>query len=213
VSTPDPFGDAVDADTIEDALRASIQKWLPAWLAHEERRRGWPRGRLPQPRSWPTLSEFELRARDQRPSVVLVSSGTTGAPEKRPDGLRRTWQFGLAVAIAGRDEAEARQLAAPYLTAAAMAATTDKTLGGVVENVRWSGADDHAFDGEQGSQTAIYGTDLEVTARSAYRAYVARDPDSGVLVPPLDPYSPPGIPPLPDTSEITVDVVADDATP
>jgi hypothetical protein len=213
VSTPDPFGNAVDADTIEDALRDSLQRWLPAWLAHEERRRGWPQGRLPQPRSWPTLSEFELRARDQRPSVVLVSSGTTGAPEKRPNGLRRTWRFGLAVAIAGRDETEARQLAAPYLTAAAMAATTDQTLGGVAENVRWSGADDHAFDGEQGSQTAIYGTDLEVTARSAHPLYLVRDPDSGVLVPPLDPYVPDPVPPLPDTADIDVVVVAEDATP
>lgn len=213
MATVDPFGDALDADTIEDALRTSIQVWLPAWLAHEERRKGLQPGDLPRPRSWPTVSEFALTPRDQRPSVVLVSEGTTGAPEKRPGFWRRTWRFGLAVAIAGRDETEARQLAAPYLTAAANAAITDETLGGIAEHVRWSGADNHAFDGESGTQLAIYGTELEVTARSAIPAYIARDPDSGALVPPLNPYVPDPTPPLPDEIVIEVTATADNATP
>jgi hypothetical protein len=213
VSTPDPFGNAVDADTIEDALRASIQKWLPAWLAHEERRRGWPQGRLPRPRSWPTLSEFELRARDQRPSVVLVSSGTTGAPEKRPDGLRRTWRFGLAVAIAGRDETEARQLAAPYLTAAAMAATTDQTLGGVAENVRWSAATitpSTASRGRRPRSTAP-------TSRSRPAALIRRTSSAtrtrACWCRRSTRTCPTRIPPLPDTAAIDVVVVAGDQTP
>lgn len=215
MATPDPFGDALDADTIEQALRQSIETWLPAWLAHEERRKGWPAGRLPRPRSWPVVSEFWETPRDQRPSVTLVSSGTTGAPQKiTPDQWRRTWRFGLAVAIAGRDESEARRLAAPYLIAAANAAITDQSLGGVVEGVRVSGADDHAYAGEAGSQLAIYGTELEVMARSTMPLYLARDPD-GTLVPPLDPYVPEPVPapPLPDNVVIDVTATPEGSTP
>lgn len=212
MSTPDPFGNALDADSVEDALRASIQTWLPAWLAHEERRKGWPPGRLPRPRSWPTVSEFALKPRDQRPSVVLVSEGTTGAPERLLGEWRRTWRFGLAVAIAGRDEAEARQLAAPYLTAAANAAITDQTLGGIAEQVRISGPDDHAFDGETGTQLALYGTELQVTARSQMPAYLARDTE-GNPVPPLDPYVPDPVPGLPDEVVIDITATPEDPTP
>jgi hypothetical protein len=206
VSTPDPFGNAVDADTIEDALRAGIQAWLPAWLAHEERRRGWAHGTLPVPRSWPTISEFRSDVTMQRPSVVIVSGGTTAAPEVLPGALRRTWRFEAAIIIAGRDETQARQLAAPYLTAVAMAATTDGTLGGVTENVRWSGADEHDYGtpAPGGGQVAIYATTIDVTARSPVPAYLARDPD-GVLVPPLDPTAPPPVPlpPLEVDFEVT----------
>lgn len=211
----DPLGNAVDADTIEDALRAGIQAWLPAWLAHEERRRGWPDGRLPLPRSWPTVSDFRIDVNMQRPSVILVSGGTTGAPQRLPGELRRTWAFAVAVVIAGKDEAEARQLAAPYLTAVAMAATTDPTLGGVTENVRWSGGDDHDFGtpASGGSQVAVYATSLEVTARSAVASHIPTDPVTGIPIPPDDPHDPDPTPELPLEVDIDVTATADDATP
>jgi hypothetical protein len=215
VSTPDPYGDAVDADTIEDALRAGVQAWLPAWLAHEERRRGWAHGTLPVPRSWPTISEFRLDVSMQRPSVVIVSGGTIGAPDRLPAALRRTWRFEVAVVVNGRDETQARQLAAPYLTAVAMAASTDQTLGGVAEHVRWSGADEHDFGtpAPGGTQAAIYATTLDVTARSAVPAYIARDPDTGAPVPPLDPAVPDPAPPSPLEVDIEVTATPSDETP
>lgn len=214
MATPDPYGNAVDADTIEDALRASIQTWLPAWLAHQERRKGWPQGRLPRPRSWPTISDFRVDPTMQRPSVIIVSGGTTGAPDKLPKQRRRTWRFAAAVVIAGRNETEARQLAAPYLTAIGDAAETDQTLGGIAEHVRWSGADDHDYGtpASGGTQVAVYATELEVTARSALPAYLARDPD-GTPIPPLDPYAPDPIPPSPDTAVIDITSVPEDQQP
>lgn len=203
MSPPDPYGDQVDADSIEDAFRDSLKAWLPAHLAHQERRRGWPQGKLPRPSSWPTVSEFDLRRGDKLPAVVIVSRGTTGPVEHLPRGVRRkTWVFEVAVAIAARNETEARQLAAVYLAAITAAAEQGRSLGGVVEGVREVGPDDHAFGtAAGGGQRAIYGTAFHVIARTAA-------PPLALTVPPADPYQPPAVPPGPNTAIVDVTLEA-----
>src|SRR5438128_12450152 len=118
MSTPDRFGDILDVDTIEDAFRSQLQAWLPALLAHQERRRGRPQGSLPAPRSWPTVSEFDLKPHDQLPAVVIASPGTTGRSERIGRYVyRKVWALEVAIVVAGRNEIEARELAALYLAA------------------------------------------------------------------------------------------------
>lgn len=218
MATPDRFGDQLDADTIETALRTALQAWLPAHLAHQERRKGWPQGKLPQPRSWPVVSELELDPQDLAPpAVVILSTGTTGANERLPDGtVRRRWTFEIAVVLADRSEREARQLASAYLTAIAGAATQVPSLNGAVEQVRWTGPDDYAYGTapKGAGRRAIYATAFTVTGRlKAPAVPITAAPGELYPLPPADPYHPEPAPDLPLEVQIDVAVTSEDQAP
>src|SRR5437899_2949617 len=171
MSDVDIFGNVVDADTVEGYVRSALQVWIVAHLAHQERRRGLPARTLPQPRSWPTVSEFDLESHEQLPAIVIVSPGTAGVPEHDRGVYRITWRIEIAVVVAGNTEAQGRMLAALYLAAIKGALIQNRTLTDTVEMCRWAGPDDHAFGlTERGSQRAIYATAFEVTVRDAINA-------------------------------------------
>jgi hypothetical protein len=142
---PDEYGDVIDADTIEAAAKATLKAWLSAHLAIQERRKGLDACSVTRPRSWPTVSEFDPEPHEQLPSVVIVSTGTTGAPV--PDGQGRysaTWRLEIAVAVAGAKEDDARRLASMYVAAVRSALVQNQSLGGIASATRWVG-DEYAI--------------------------------------------------------------------
>jgi hypothetical protein len=212
----DIFGDIVDVDTVEHALRETLNEWLPGHLSHQERRRRpgapvlpgpLPPGRLPFPRSWPTVSELDMEVHEQLPAVVIVSPGSVGAPERDQRGAhRKTWRFEIAVAVAGNSELEARALASMYLAAVNGALEQNRTLGGRVEKCWNVGPDDHALGTtRRGGQRALYGTAFNVLVRNTVNDRLGPpaplpDPHD----PPAPPEGPLGAPLAPNTADITV---------
>lgn len=203
----DIFGDILDADTVEGYVRATLQAWMPAHLAHQERRRDLDAMTLPQPRSWPTISEFDATNSDQLPAIFILSAGS-GVPTHDRGVYATPFRFEIAVVIAGKNETEARFLASVYLAAIKGALIQNRTLGGNVEKCVWTGNDDHAFGRtERGEQRAIYGTNFEVTVRDAVDARL------GPLEPPEDPYDPGSAPENPNEAEILVTATKPEDTP
>lgn len=205
---PDIYGDVIDAGTIEDAFQDTLKLWLPGQLAHQERRRSLSAATLPQPRSWPLMSDFDIEVQEQLPAIFLVSSGATGYTHT--GGVYRgTWRIEAGVVVAGKDERQARLLASLYLAAVkAVPVQDDPTLGGVAEVCRLVGPDDHAFGiTPQRAQRAIYGTAFEVTVHGVL------DARRGPVEPPDDPYNPPGAPASPLTANIEVIATRPEDTP
>lgn len=201
------FRDVMDADTVEQAVLDTLQAWLPSHLAHQEDRKGYPDGTLPQPKSWPTVSEFDLEVHEQLPAIVIVSSGTTDVSHDR-GAYRTTWRVEVGVAIAGKDEREGRRLAALYLAAVKSSLLQNRTLGGVVEQCRYVGPDDHAVGtAERGGQRAIYATAFAVTVRDSLNER------GGPTTPPADPHDPGEPLESPLTAEIEITAVQPASTP
>lgn len=196
----DIFGNIIDADTVEQAVRDTLQAWLPAHLAHQERRRELDPGTLPQPRSWPMVSEFDPEVEEQLPSVFIASPGSVGTPERNRKGQRRkVWRFEIAVIVGGRTEALARRNAALYLAAVIGALEQNRTLGGRVENCSNVGPDDHALGTtRRNGQRAIYSTAFNVMVRDTVSDLL------GTVEPPADPYNPGEPLPAPNQAEIIV---------
>jgi hypothetical protein len=196
----DIFGDIIDVDTIEQAARATLEAWLPSHLAHQERRKGLPARTIPLPRSWPTVDEFDPEPHEQLPSIVLVSPGTVGEPERRQGGrIRATWRLEIVFAVAARDERQARMIRSVYAAAIRSALEQgDPTLGGVAERTRWAG-DEHAIGRSQGDRSprALVEVDFQVTVNDVL------NPRLGPSEPPGDPYDPPAPNGPLDTAEIT----------
>lgn len=196
----DIYGNILDAGTIEGWFTDTLKAWLPAHLAHQERRLQLPARTIPQPRSWPLVSEFDLEPHDQLPAIVIASPGTAGGPSHDRGIYRVTWRIEAAVAIADRTEREARTLAGIYIAAIRGAIVQNRTLDDKVENARWVGPDDHAIGvTSAGGQRAIYGTAFEIDVRDVVNAR------QGPAEPPADPYEVPGAPEYPNVSEFTVE--------
>lgn len=199
----DIFGDYLDVDTIEQAAKDTLARWLPSTLAHQERRKSLPPRTFPVPRNMDLRSDFQLELGEQLPAVILRSAGTVGPPQKDQRGHRKTWRLEVAAINGGKNEDEARLLGSAYLAAITQAFELDRTLGGVVDQVDQVGPDDLAY-GTTDSPTldarSIYGTAFNVTAR------VVTDPNP-VSAPPDDPYEP--APPFPPLLEALITVITE----
>jgi hypothetical protein len=202
--TVDVFGNYIDVDTVEQAVVATLQRWLPDGIAHQERRKNLPTHSVPRPRNIDRRSEFDLENGEQLPAIVLRSTGTVGGPDRDQRGHRKTWRIEVAAINRGRNETEARLLGSIYLAAIAHAFELDPTLGGAVERVREAGPDDLAYGstGTPGDDArSIYGTTFEVTARVVTDVRRPTDPSD-------DPYVP--SPPFPSLLEAVIDVSISD---
>jgi hypothetical protein len=195
----DIFGDIIDADTVEQAFTATLQTWLPDHLAHQERRRNLDAGVLEQPRSWPLVSDVDLELHTQLPAVIIASTGSRVLRHDR-GRYTATWRFEVVACIAAATERDARLLAGLYLAAIRGALTQNRTLGGIADNTRWIGPDDHAVGVTRGEgrQRALYGTAFEVDIRDVVNDRL------GPSEPSVDPQDPEVPPPLPLEAEITV---------
>lgn len=198
------YGPGIDADTVEAALRATLKAFLPGELARQEARRSdlvgdlpaAAGGHFPVPRSWLTLSEFDSTVETQLPAITVVSPGGPGRPTRERRGSYSfAWRFQVSVEIAGRDERQARALAAVYLAAIRGALVHNRTLQGQVRNCVWDGGDDHAVR-RRHPQRAVYSTNFEVTVADVVNDRLGPD------TPPNDPYRPSAPPPVPETVEV-----------
>jgi hypothetical protein len=206
VTDIDVFGNIIDAEWVEDALRDTLQAWLPGHLAHQERRRDLDPGYLQRPTNWPTISEFEMDNSRHIPAIIIVSPGSLPNPKRNQKGeYTKTWRFEIAAVVGDRTEAEARKLGSLYLAAVIGALVQNRTLGGRVKDCRYMGPDDHAFGTNDRKRTrAIYGTAFEVDVR------VFVNDRLGPTSPPPDPFDPPDPPLNALEAQITVDYLEDE---
>lgn len=185
--TPTVFGQIIDADQVEQALRTTLQTWIVPYLAEAERQLEFTPRTLPAPRSWPLVSEFDIRPHEQLPAIIIASPGTANEPEHDRGIYRATWRLEIAVAIADTTETAARRLASIYI--AAIRAIVLQRLARdheLVDTAIWTGPDDHAVGvTDTGGQRAIYGTTFHIVVRSVVNAR------KGPAAPPDDPYEPP----------------------
>jgi hypothetical protein len=138
------FGSVIDSGRVEQAVSATLEAWLPSHLHNQETENGLPTGKIPRPRSWPTVSEFDPRPHEQLPSVVIVSPGTTAVGPREAKGKHRaTWRVEIAVCVAGRDEPQARKLAAMYIAAVGAVDRQPRAIYGAYFDVTVEAVVDH----------------------------------------------------------------------
>lgn len=201
----DVYGAIVDSDTIEQAFKDSLQAFLPVNLRTQEERLGLAAETLPDPKSWPVVSEFDIRPHEQLPAIIVSSPGH-GSPAHDRGVYRVPWRLEVAVAIGDTTESAARRLASIYIAAVIGAALDDRTLEGIAETTVWTGPGDQAIGTvDTGGQRAIYGTSFEVTVSNTIPRVALPRPE--------DPGTPPDAPQTSLEAEFIVTAVAPEDTP
>lgn len=196
---------SVHPGLVEDAVKATLKAWLPSHLERIARENGLQPRSLPQPRSWPVASEFDLRPHEQLPAVFIVSTGKAGTAVREITGWRAAWGCEIAVAVRARDETAARHLAGLYLAAVRTALMWNDGLGGLADDIRWG--DENLAVGSVGREArAVFGAAFEIDIPDSVATRPLEEPGS----PPTDPVQPP--PALSQVEEIALTINAEEPT-
>lgn len=142
MSDLDIFNRILDDSDVEDAVVATLQKWIDTYLTEVEDQHGETVGKYARPRSWVLASEFEKMPEDALPAIVVVSAGLDERPSKEGRrAYRAPWLIGVAAVVSSKDHVSTRRMA--YRYAAAIRATLlqkqslDHALDDTVRGVTW----------------------------------------------------------------------------
>lgn len=136
------FGRIVSDDQVEDAVMATLKKWVGTELAVIEDQRGLQRGYHQRPVEWQVRNDFDKWPEEALPMVIVLSTGLADEPLKEGGGRYRVpWAIGVACVVSSTDQASSRRFA--YRMGAAIRAalvhnqSLDKALDGTIRGVTW----------------------------------------------------------------------------
>lgn len=136
------FGLIVTDDQVEDAVLATLKKWLPYHLSEVEEQVGLERGYYTRPvaSSYTSRTDFDKWPEEMLPMIVTVSTGIDDDPLKDGDGrIRARFSIGVVAIVSSIDKLETRRYA--YRMGAAIRsvlvrrASLDLALGARVRGV------------------------------------------------------------------------------
>lgn len=144
-STVSNTGTILTDDQVEDAVLATLQKWLADKLTRIEEQLGIEPGYHERPNSWEVRNDFEKFPEEMLPMVIVISAGLIDEPVKSGGRVfRAPWGIGVATVATSIDQKTARRNA--YRLGAAVRAalvhnqSLDLGIGGRVRGVKWMDA-------------------------------------------------------------------------
>jgi hypothetical protein len=149
------FGRILTDDQVEDAVLATLKRWVGTEMSEVERQLGLTVPHYQRPQSWEVHTDFDSFPEEQLPRIIVVSQGIADQPVKSGQGvLRATYQIGVANVVSSTDQVKSRRWA--YRLAAAVGATLAhrRSLDGTLVGVRGTDLIDRRngevpFDGDR----------------------------------------------------------------
>jgi hypothetical protein len=127
-------------DVVEDAVTATLRRWMGTEMAEVERQRGLTEGHYGRPRSYVTHTDFESFPEEQLPCIIVVSLGFGDEPKKEGSGsYRHFYNVGVAAIASSSNQDSSRRYA--YRVGAAVAGclvhnqSLDQGIGGRVQAI------------------------------------------------------------------------------
>lgn len=134
------FGRIIDGGQVEDAVIATLQLWLPTYIAEVAAQNGLDRSAIPNIRSYHTVNSYDKWPEDQLPSLVVISGGVPDDITVASGGVHRAqFAFGFAVFCSANTESNTARMAKRYAAAIRACFVQHQSLGGFARGVEWKG--------------------------------------------------------------------------
>lgn len=137
------FGLIITDDQVEDAILATLRKWLPTYLSEVERQVGLTAGYYQRPveSSYTARTDFDNWPEDMIPAIVAITIGLDDEPPKDGGGhYRGQFAVGVSAIAESTDRVSTRRFAyrlgAAVRAALVQHASLDLALGGNVRGVK-----------------------------------------------------------------------------
>lgn len=176
------IGQIITSWDVENAVVATIKKWSLNYIREVEGQKGLERGTLRDFQSYLTTNNVTGNPLEQTPMVVVVSTGTSGAPERRRGGLISAWwRIEVAIAVQGAGREETNRNASFYLGAVYTLLQQKASLGGFAGGVNPVGVDLNVDQPQQLESLRVVAASFDVLVHDIVDAM------QGPLEP-IDPY-------------------------
>lgn len=132
------IGAVVTGIQVEDAITASIKKWMPTYLAEVAAQNGKARTDMPMYRSYRGRLAIDRDAGDQMPSCIVVAPGianTTTSGGK----ISASWSVAIGSVVSAQDEESTYDLARLYAAAIRAFAMQQGSFDGFAERTYLQG--------------------------------------------------------------------------
>lgn len=194
------FGKIIGKEQVEQAVEATLKKWMTTYLAEIERQRGIPPRSLPEIRNYTNVNEFEKWPEDQLPLVVIISPGLGGEkPRMEGDGTYTAkFLIGLATVVSADTQENTSKIAGMYGAAVRACLAQQQDLGGISTGIEWQ---DERFDDIPNEERRSLASVQEVFLVEVPGIVNERD---GLMAVPDDPYAPIGDWPEAETVHVTI---------
>jgi hypothetical protein len=180
------WGPIVSAVALREAIRSTLQLWLPSTVAEVARQAGVDPATILPVRSWHVVS-FEQAREDQLPAVFVTSPGLAGEPRRRGTGLiTADWNATVVVLARAESHEATAKLVSLYTAAARVVCVQRSGFGGFAAACEWTGEDYDVVEDRKGRTLGGGFVDLVVTVSNVV------DANGGPLEPPADPLTPAG---------------------
>lgn len=138
--TPPP-GRIVDPTIPEQAMTATLKRWLGTYLASLARQKDRDPASIATPNSWHTINEpLDKWPEHQLPAIYVISTGITDEPELSGEGIYSArFNIGVAAVVEDVSREDTDALVKMYVAAIWGAVTQNRSLGGVAHGTRWLG--------------------------------------------------------------------------
>jgi hypothetical protein len=133
------FGPLVIATDIDDAIIATLRRWLPTYLWYVEQERGITHGSLPRPVAASfanTLSDDEFPDHIL-PAIMVTTAGTTEATILADGMYTATFLTTISCVLRGQKPPETRHSASLYEGCIRRALVQNGSLGGAVAKTKY----------------------------------------------------------------------------
>lgn len=141
------FGPLVHSGKVEQAVKDTLETWMPTYLREVERQHDRELCSLPSPRSYRLVSESTDPVRwpeDQLPSLVILCPGFAEPPMHQGSGKYRvTYGVSIAAMVSAKDQGATRLLARLYGIAVAAIMLQKPSLNDFACGTSWI---DERFD-------------------------------------------------------------------
>jgi hypothetical protein len=133
------FGSCLASVDVDEAVLATLQKWMPTYLGFLQTSRS-----LPFDLYAPDASHYANVILDDEwrdislPAILVATARTHSEPEVMPDGSCLVdWLVAVSAVVRGQSRAQTRQLASLYELATRMVLVQQWDLGDFADSVRW----------------------------------------------------------------------------
>lgn len=132
------YGPLVLGTDVEDAVKATLQEWMPDYLAWVSRHIGKP-GFLRPPGSFEVTSDWEHFPEEKLPAILIVCAEAVNPEKDGRKEYRATWTLRVGAFVSARDRTSSERLAKYYAGVIREIINAKGSLGQVGWASTWKG--------------------------------------------------------------------------
>jgi len=167
---PDVYGPVYGGHSVQEAMYATLEKWLPSYIEETNRQLG--QKVLEIPTEYRFRPDYRTLPKSSTAAILIDVTGTSGTPQVYQEFIRANWKARVMVFVYGtKDWQETQALTNAYAACVRAAIIQHRGLEGFAETTMWRGEEYREGEHSGTRTTGVAIIDFEITVGNAMNMY------------------------------------------